>query len=249
MVFLEVAAGYTMLKSAIDGVKNAIETGKDAHGIAKLVGSIFTAQDQINKQKNHNVSVKDQLGMENIVSDEIDARLLQEQLDEIRSLCNMRFGSTFWADCISARNKAIADQKEKERKIKLRKAQDMKEIKDNLLVLSYIVCGALLIFGMFAVYMEAYAKDYTYQQKIRRGEIQVHKTTTCRLFFQEIKDNKSTRWCYYQTRLGFDRKYSTITQDSIQFCQREFKCRINALTDQPPKEIKDTMKNLNKGFK
>ena len=245
----EILVGAKLLQSAIAGVKSAIESGKDAHGIAKLVGSIFTAQDQISKQKNHNISVKDQLGMENIVSDEIDARLLQEQLDEIRSLCNMRFGSTFWADCISARNKAIADQKEKERKIKLRKAQDIKEIKDNLLVLSYIICGALLIFAMFAVYMEAYAKDYTYQQKIRRGEIPVHKTTTCRLFFQELKDKKSTRWCYYQTRIGFNRKYSTITQDSVVKCQREFLCRINGLTDSPPKEIKDTMKNLNKGFK
>jgi len=245
----EAVAGYQLLKAGISACKSALDTGKDASAIAKAVGSIFNAQDQINKEKNYNTTVKDQLGMENILNEQIDKAELDRQLDEIRLMCNMKYGSTFWADCLKIRNERIKELKEKEKKAKIRKALEIKEIKDNLLVLSYIVCGALLIFGIFAVYMEAYAKDYTYQQKIRRGEIPVHKTTTCRLFFQELKDNKSTRWCYYQTRIGFNRKYSTITQDSVIKCQREFLCRINALTDSPPKEIKDTMKDLNKGFK
>ena len=84
----DIIVGAKLLQSAISGVKSAIDSGKDAQNIAKLVGSIFTAQDQIAKQKNHSVTVKDQLGMEKIVSDEIDARLLEEQLTEIRMLCN-----------------------------------------------------------------------------------------------------------------------------------------------------------------
>ena len=245
----EAVAGYQMLKMAISGVKSALDTGKDASNIAQAIGSIFKAQDQINKEKNHNMTVKDQFGMDNIVSQEIDARLLEEQLQEIRTLCNLRFGSTFWSDCIQLRNNAIKEQKEKERKIKLRKMEEMKEIKQSLLTLSYIICGALLIVGIVAVYSKVYAKDYTRSQQINNGTIVKIKYTTCRLFHQEIKDNGSTRWCFYQTRIGFNRKYSTITQDSVEFCPRNFQCRINMLTDNPPKEIKDTMKNLNKGFK
>lgn len=245
----EALAGYQLLKAGISACKSALDTGKDASAIAKAVGSIFNAQDQINKEKNYNTTVKDQLGMENILNEQIDKAELDRQLDEIRLMCNMKYGATFWADCLKIRNDRIKELKEKEKKAKIRKAIEIKEIKNNLLVLSYIVCVAVLIFGMFAVYMEAYAKDYTYRQKLHRGDVVLVKTTTCRLFAQEIKDNGSTRWCYYLTQIGFNRKYSTITQDSIQFCQRRFKCRVNALTDKPPKEIKDTMKNLNKGFK
>ncbi len=244
----DIIVGAKLLQSAISGVKSAIDSGKDAQNIAKLVGSIFTAQDQIAKQKNHNVTVKDQLGMEKIVSDEIDARLLEEQLTEIRMLCNNRFGSTFWQDCIQIRNDAIKAQKEKEKKLKIRKAQEAKELKHNLFILLSIIVVAGFIFVAFALYQKAFAKEYTRSQKIHRGDIVLIKTTTCRLFAQDIKDNGSTRWCFYQTRIGFNRKYSTITQDSVSFCQREFKCRINALTDSPPKEVNDTMKNLNKGF-
>jgi len=244
----EAMAGYALLRSAIAGVKGAIESGKDAKNIAKLVGSIFTAQDQIQKEKNHNVTVKDQFGMENIVSSEIDKAELESQLNEIRLLCNMKYGSDFWSNCLQIRNNALAEQKEKEKKARIRKAQEAKELRHNLFILLSIVVVAGFIFVAFALYQKAFAKEYTRSQKIHRGDIVLIKTTTCRLFAQDIKDNGSTRWCFYQTRIGFKRKYSTITQDSVSFCQREFKCRINALTDSPPKEVNDTMKNLNKGF-
>ena len=50
-------------------------------------------------------------------------------------------------------------------------------------------------------------------------------------------------------QVGFDVLFSTITQDAISKCQRNFQCIISKLTDAPPKEVNDTMKNLNKGFK
>lgn len=249
MVVAEVLTGISLLKSATDAIKNAIDTGKEATGIMKLVHQCFAAEQQIQKGKSHSVGVKDQLGMENIVQQQIDAKLAEEMMSEVRSLCNLRFGSTFWSDCIAARNKAIEEQKEKERKAKIRKQQEAKEMRQGLFTVITIIAVAGLIFGAAMVYQKAFAKDYTRNQKIHRGDITVPKTTTCRLFAQDIKENGATRWCFYHTRIGFNRKYSTITQDSVAFCQREFQCRVNALTDNPPKEVNETMKNLNKGFK
>lgn len=249
MVVAEVLTGISLLKSATDAIKNAIDTGKEAHGIMKLVHQCFAAEQQIQKGKSHSVGVKDQLGMENIVQQQIDAKLAEEMMSEVRSLCNLRFGSTFWSDCIAARNKAIEEQKERERKAKIRKQQEAKEMRQGLFTVITIIAVAGLIFGAAMVYQKAFAKDYTRNQKIHRGDITVPKTTTCRLFAQDIKENGTTRWCFYHTRIGFNRKYSTITQDSVAFCQREFQCRVNALTDNPPKEVNETMKNLNKGFK
>ena len=248
-MLVEAAAGIALLKSATSAIKEALDTGKEAAGIMKLVHQCFTAEQQIQKQKNHSVGVKDQLGMENIVQQQIDAKLAEEMMIEIRSLCNLRFGDTFWADCISARNKAIEEQKERERKARIRKQQEAKEMRQGLFTVISIIVVAGLIFGVAMVYQKAFAKAYTYQQKIHQGKIKVPKTTTCRLFYQELKENGATRWCFYQTRIGFNRKYSTITQDSLAKCQREFKCRLNALTDSLPGEVNDTMKNLNKGFK
>ena len=245
----EAVAGYQLLKAGISACKSALDTGKDASSIAKAVGAIFNAQDQIQKEKNHNMTVKDQLGMENILNEQIDKAELDRQLDEIRLMCNMKYGATFWADCLKLRNDRIQEQKEKEKKAKIRKAQEAKEIRKSLFTLFSIIVVAGLIFMAFALYQRAFAKEYTRSQKIHRGDIVVIKTTTCRLFAQDIKENGTTRWCFYQTRIGFDRKFATITQDSVAFCQREFQCRVNALTDKPPKEVNETMKNLNKGFK
>ena len=249
MVVAEVLTGISLLKSATDAIKNALDTGKEAHGIMKLVHQAFTAEQQIQKQKSHTVGVKDQLGMENIVQQQIDLKLAEEMMSEIRSLCNLRFGSTFWSDCIIARNKAIEEQKERERKARIRKQQEAKEMRQGLFTVISIIVVAGLIFGVAMVYQKAFAKDYTRSQKINRGDIVIIKTTTCRLFAQDLKDNGTTRWCFYQTRIGFERKFATITQDKIAFCQREYQCRINTLTDKPPKEVNETMKNLNKGFK
>jgi hypothetical protein len=248
MVVAEVLTGISLLKSATDAIKNALDTGKEAHGIMKLVHQAFTAEQQIQKQKSHTVGVKDQLGMENIVQQQIDLKLAEEMMSEVRSLCNLRFGSTFWADCISARNKAIEEQKERERKAKIRKQQEAKEMRQGLFTVISIIAVAGLIFGVAMVYQKAFAKDYTRDQLIHQGKIKEHSYTTCRLFAQDLKD-QGTRWCFYLTRVGFKRLYSTITQDSVAKCQREFLCRISALTESPPKEVNETMKNLNKGFK
>ena len=256
MVVAEVLTGIALLKSATSAIKDAIDTGKEATGIMKLVHQCFTAESQIQKQKSHNLTVKDQLGMESIVQQQIDAKLAEEMMSEVRSLCNLRFGPTFWSDCIAARNKAIEEEKARQKRKAIKAKQDAQELRKGLFTLFCIIMGAGIIFMVFALYQKAFAKgkiynapkDYTRNQLIHQGQIKKKVLTTCRLFAQDLKDS-GTRWCFYQTRVGFKRLYSTITQDSVVKCQREFKCIISKLTDSPPKEVNDTMKNLNKGFK
>jgi len=248
MVIAEVLTGIALLKSATSAIKDAIDTGKEATGIMKLVHQCFTAEQQIQKQKSHSVTVKDQLGMENIVQQQIDAKLADEMMQEVRTLCNLRFGPTFWSDCISARNKAIEEEKARQKRKAIQAKQNAKEMRQSLFTLFCIIIGAGIVFMVFVLYQQAFAKEYTRNQLIHQGKIKKYSYTTCRLFAQDLKD-QGTRWCFYLTRVGFKRLYSTITQDSVAKCQREFQCRISALTDAPPKEVNDTMKNLNKGFK
>jgi len=248
MVVAEVLTGIALLKSATSAIKDAIDTGKEATGIMKLVHQCFTAEQQIQKGKSHNVGVKDQLGMENIVQQQIDAKLAEEMMSEVRSLCNLRFGPTFWSDCIAARNKAIEEEKARQKRKALQAKQNAKEMRQSLFTLFCIIMGAGIVFMVFALYQQAFSKEYTRNQLIHQGVIKEHTFTTCRLFAQDLKES-GTRWCFYQTRVGFKRLFSTITQDSVVKCQREFKCIVSKLTDKPPAEVNDTMKNLNKGFK
>jgi hypothetical protein len=248
MVVAEVLTGISLLKSATEAIKNAIDTGKEATGIMKLVHQCFAAEQQIQKQRGSTVGVKDQLGMENVVQQQIDLKLAEEMMSEVRSLCNLRFGPTFWSDCIAARNKAIEEEKARQKRKAIKAKQDAQELRKGLFTLFCIIMGAGIIFMVFALYQKAFSKEYTRNQLIHQGQIKKKVLTTCRLFAQDLKDS-GTRWCFYQTRVGFKRLYSTITQDSVVKCQREFKCIISKLTDSPPKEVNDTMKNLNKGFK
>ena len=249
MVVAEVLTGIALLKSATSAIKDAIDTGKEATGIMKLVHQCFTAESQIQKQKSHNLTVKDQLGMENIVQQQIDAKLAEEMMSEVRSLCNLRFGPTFWSDCIAARNRAIEEEKTKQKRKAIQAKQNAKEMRQGLFTIISIIAVAGLIFGIAIVYQKAFAKDLTRQQKINQGLIIEPRFTTCRLFAQDLKEKGKTRWCFYRTQVGFDVLFSTITQDAISKCQRNFQCIISKLTDAPPKEVNDTMKNLNKGFK
>ena len=248
MVVAEVLTGIALLKSATSAIKDAIDTGKEATGIMKLVHQCFAAEQQIQKGKSHSVGVKDQLGMESIVQQQIDAKLAEEMMSEVRSLCNLRFGPTFWSDCIAARNKAIEEEKARQKRKAIQAKQNAKEMRQSLFTLFCIIMGAGIIFMVFALYQQAFSKEYTRNQLIHQGKIKENTFTTCRLFAQDLKES-GTRWCFYQTRVGFKRLFSTITQDSVVKCQREFKCIVSKLTDKPPAEVNDTMKNLNKGFK
>ena len=249
MVVAEVLTGIALLKSATSAIKDAIDTGKEATGIMKLVHQCFAAEQQIQKGKSHSVGVKDQLGMENIVQQQIDAKLAEEMMSEVRSLCNLRFGPTFWSDCIAARNKAIEEEKARQKRKAIQAKQNAKEMRQSLFTLFCIIMGAGLIFMVFALYQQAFSKELTRQQQINQGLITEPRFTTCRLYAQDLKEKGKTRWCFYRTQVGFDVLFSTITQDAVSKCQRNFKCIISKLTDAPPKEVNDTMKNLNKGFK
>lgn len=243
----EVLIGIKLLQSATSAIKSAIDTGKEAGSIMKMMQTCFTAEQQIQKQKSGTVGVKDQLGLDNVIQTQIDMKLAEEAMNEIRLLVGLRFGPTFFQECLQARNDLIEAQKAKEKRRKIQAKLNADELKKGLMTLFWIISVAGIIFGLFIVYANAFAETWSVEQKKRMAE--KIKYTTCRLFFQEIKDNGATRWCYYHTHIGFNRKYSTITSDTVIKCQRQFNCRLTSLTDKAPKNIKDTMKSLNKGFK
>jgi len=141
----ETLAGIALFKSAVSGLKSAIGTAKDVSEIGGFINQLFTAEKQINQQRNKQSGVSSLDGFRGAASSVIDAKLVQEQLAEVRNLVNMRFGPDTW--------QSILDEKARqEREARLAAAEARRlalQKQDNILLIIY--WAACIGLGVFAL--------------------------------------------------------------------------------------------------
>ena len=141
----EALAGIALFKSAVAGIKSAIGTANDVSEIGSYINQLFAAEKQVNQQRNKQSGVSSLDGFRGAASSVIDAKLVQEQLAEVRNLVNMRFGPDTW--------QSILDEKAKqEREARLAAAEARRlalQKQDNILQAVYwAVCIGLGIFAL-----------------------------------------------------------------------------------------------------
>ena len=146
----EALAGIALFKSAVAGIKSAIGTANDVSEIGSYINQLFAAEKQVNQQRNKQSGVSSLDGFRGAASSVIDAKLVQEQLAEVRNLVNMRFGPDTW--------QSILDEKAKqEREARLAAAEARRlalQKQDNILLIIYwAVCIGL---GIFAISLILY---------------------------------------------------------------------------------------------
>ena len=141
----ETLAGIALFKSAVTGLKSVIGTAKDVSEIGGFINQLFTAEKQINQQRNKQAGVSSLDGFKGAASSVIDAKLVQEQLAEVRNLVNMRFGPDTW--------QSILDEKAKqEREARLAAAEAKRlAIKRQDDILLFIYWAACIGLGVFAL--------------------------------------------------------------------------------------------------
>lgn len=146
----ETLAGIALFKSAVTGLKSAIGTAKDVSEIGGFINQLFTAEKQINQQRNKQAGVSSLDGFRDAASSVIDAKLVQEQLAEVRNLVNMRFGPDTW--------QTILDEKAKqEREVRLAAAEAKRlAIKRQDDILLFIYWAACICLGVFAIGLFVY---------------------------------------------------------------------------------------------
>jgi len=130
----EALAGIALVKSAVDGIKSAINTANDIGDIAKYVDSLLEGEKQVQQQraKKSGVGIGDQFGIESVAQEVIDARLAQESLNEMRTLVDMRFGPGTWQSIVDLRNKRIKEAKEAAAKAKREAMLRQQEMMDSI---------------------------------------------------------------------------------------------------------------------
>ena len=153
----EALAGIALVKSAVDGIKSAINTAKDVGEIAGYVDQLFEGEKQVQQKRSKSAypGIGDQFGVSNIASEVIDARLAQEKMQEMRNLIDLRFGPGTWQGIIDERARRIQAAKEaaaEERRKKIAEAKEFEEtMKQVVIVTSVLVIAIGFFIFLFAM--------------------------------------------------------------------------------------------------
>ena len=148
-----VLSGIALVRSATKFIKDNINTCQDIGGIAKQIDELFSGQQEIEKQriKDSNSNITEQLGISTVAQSVIDAKLAQEQLMEIRSLVNMRFGPNTWTEILTERKRRLDQIKERKKKIKQAQMKRQKEQMQMLKTASIGITIVLVIVFLIAI--------------------------------------------------------------------------------------------------
>ena len=147
-------AGIALFKSAVDGIKGAISTANDVGEIAGFIDKLFEGEKQVQQRRNQQsgVGVGEQLGIKHVAQEVIDAKLAKEQMQEIASMVDMRFGHGTWRSIVDERAKRIREAKEAEAEARRKRIQEERERAENMKQV-LTISGALLVAILFFIGM------------------------------------------------------------------------------------------------
>jgi len=153
----ETLAGIALVKSAVEGIKSAINTAKDIGEIASHVDNLLEGEKQIQQQrsKKSGVGFGDQLGIKSVAQEVIDAKLAQEKIQEMRTMIDMRFGPGTWQSIVDLRAKRIQEAKEAaiaKRKEEIKKHNELMEtIKIVMIITGVLIFAIIALISAFKV--------------------------------------------------------------------------------------------------
>ena len=146
-------AGFALFKSAVDGIKSAIVTANDVSDIAGYLDNLFEGEKQVQQERNKKsgMGVGDQFGIKSVAQEIINAKLAQEQMREIASMVDLRFGHGTWKSIVDERARRIQAAKEAEaaaRKAKIQKQKDFENTMQQIVMAGAVILMSLLFFVM-----------------------------------------------------------------------------------------------------
>jgi len=146
-------AGFALFKSAVDGIKSAIGTANDVSDIAGYLDNLFEGEKQVQQERNKKsgMGVGDQFGIKSVAQEIINAKLAQEQMREIATMVDLRFGHGTWKSIVDERARRIQAAKEAEaaaRKAKIQKQKDFENTMQQIVMAGAVILMSLLFFVM-----------------------------------------------------------------------------------------------------
>ena len=148
MVLGEALAGIALFNTAVAGIKQACGHAKSIGELGGLLDQLWTAEKQINQQANKRAGYSDFDGFKDVANQAIDRRLMQESLNEVRSLITLRFGADCWNEIIAEKAKREREMREAETRAALerqKQTDEWVEIGTAVMVFMGIVALALFV--------------------------------------------------------------------------------------------------------
>ena len=148
-------AAVAAASNAIAFIKARINDVQSVADISQQIGTLFDCQKKLNDERNKQASVGD-ISFKSSIDAVLESKKLQEQMNEIRTMINLRFGPNTWQEIVDLHNKKLREQKEaqaKARREAIRKAKEFEETLKTVLIITGVigVAVALLVFLMVSV--------------------------------------------------------------------------------------------------
>ena len=157
----ETLAGISLFKAAVDGIKSAIGTANDVSDIASYIDSLFEGEKQVQQlrsKKSGVGGVGDQFGVKSVATEIINARIAKEQMQEIATMVDMRFGHGTWKSITEERAKRIREAKEAAAEARRQKIQKAQELEETIKMCLGVFALVVTILGLVVFLMVSVAK-------------------------------------------------------------------------------------------
>ena len=141
-------AGMALVQKSVELIKSNISTANDIRDIAGAIDGLFAGEKQVQKERFGGKSVLGQT--KDVAHSVIDAKLAQEQMQEISVMIDNRFGYGTWRQIVTERAKRIQDEKMAIKKQKAVARKKREEFEETLTLALWVLAG-ILTFGAVAV--------------------------------------------------------------------------------------------------
>lgn len=161
MVVAEVLTGIALVQKSVEFIKSNIQTANDIRDIAGSIDDLFAGEKQVQQARNKKAGgggLGDQFGVDTVAKEIIDAKVAAEQLQEVATMVDMRFGHGTWAGIIAERAKRIQEAKEAVLAAKRQKAKEDKELMETVKSIATVFAVILVMGGLFLIMMWQIAK-------------------------------------------------------------------------------------------
>ena len=142
-------AAVSAASNAIAYIKARINDVQSVADISQQVSTLFDCQKKINEERNKQASVGD-ISFKSSMDAVLEAKKLQEQMNDIRTMINMRFGPDTWQEIVDLHNKKLKEQKEAQAQAKREAARKSKELEETIKGTLLIAGIILVVFALFA---------------------------------------------------------------------------------------------------
>ena len=148
-------AAVATASKCIDFLKARINDAQSVADISQQIGTLFDCQKKLNEERNKQAGISD-ISLKSSIDAVLESKKLQEELNTIRTMIDLRFGPGTYMECVNHYNQKLREQKEaqaKARREAIRKAKEFEETLKTVLIITGVigVAVALIIFLMVSV--------------------------------------------------------------------------------------------------